>query len=938
VRFPLDYYRILGVPSQSTPDQVEQAFQDRLQQRPHHQHSSVAINGRQQLLEKAFATLSKPTLRQAYDNNFFDGAGAPGSIGLSAAMAKAATSLGGRPAATLPKLETGIEIEDHQFAGALLILHELGEYDKVVELGTPEIARSTEPKSPHVSLALSQSDVCLSVALSHLELGREAWQQGHYEAAATDLQTGLDLLMNEGLFAVVQNQIRTDLARLRPYRILELLAAPLEDTTTRRQGLVMLRAMLQERNGIDGNGDDQSGLNIEDCLKFVQQLRSYLTVREQQDLFEYEAQRPSAVGLYLAVYALIARGFAERQPALLKKAEQMLQQLCGYKDVHLELASCNLLLGETDLALDSLEQSQDQEMLEFIQNYYSETDNLIPGLYYYTEYWLREEVLPYFRDLADQPVLLKAYFDDEQVQRLIELLSQSSGTGTNQQLANMVAPSGYMASPPTSGNDWSSYSSSTLPPTVTEDPRLGATFGYDPIPAQGFETDNSSYNSPTGHGAMGYDTYGTGGYAAPDYGYGTADYGVGSEINGRAPTHPSWRLPEVSQTPLLPVSPPPGMPPVTSGSGAGGHVQGISTNPRSTRPRAARPQSKPGQRQSPAAATATSAPMATATGRSTPRYARARQAPAFRLGRKQWLGLGLLVGLAVGGTGILAKSLGLFNAKEPSSPLPVSRVPGASPSVATLPTTGTTGNPSLRPSPTGAPLASGNPSSLTSPQVNPSLSPGVTIGPNGQPITATLPGGSSPQSNVGTSPGTSPGTNPGTSPGTSSGNPAVRPNSANPNSTLPNGNPGPANSPGASPNVAAAVTAPGPLTTVAADQVIRNWQRAKAQAMGKQYNSQGLQDVLTGAALVAWRESSQGNRSDRTHWEYQLQNLLIESVLPTANPNETVVIAKISEAGNFFENNQNTPTGPSYPLDTYRVRYTLTLKNGRWLISNMKKL
>jgi curved DNA-binding protein CbpA len=259
VRFPLDYYRILGVPSQSTPDQVEQAFQDRLQQRPHHQHSSVAINGRQQLLEKAFATLSKPALRQAYDNNFFDGAGAPGSVGLSAAMAKAATSLGGRSAATLPKLETGIEIEDHQFAGALLILHELGEYDKVVELGTPEIARSTEPKSPHVSLALSQSDVCLSVALSHLELGREAWQQGHYEAAATDLQTGLDLLMNEGLFAVVQNQIRTDLARLRPYRILELLAAPLEDTTTRRQGLVMLRAMLQERNGIDGNGDDQSG-------------------------------------------------------------------------------------------------------------------------------------------------------------------------------------------------------------------------------------------------------------------------------------------------------------------------------------------------------------------------------------------------------------------------------------------------------------------------------------------------------------------------------------------------------------------------------------------------------------------------------------------------------------------------------------------------------
>jgi hypothetical protein len=68
--------------------------------------------------------------------------------------------------------------------------------------------------------------------------------------------------------------------------------------------------MLQERGGIDGTSADQSGLNVDDFLRFVQQLRSYLTAEEQQELFEAESQRPSAVATYLAVYALLARGFA----------------------------------------------------------------------------------------------------------------------------------------------------------------------------------------------------------------------------------------------------------------------------------------------------------------------------------------------------------------------------------------------------------------------------------------------------------------------------------------------------------------------------------------------------------------------------------------------------------------------------------------------------
>jgi len=43
-------------------------------------------------------------------------------------------------------------------------------------------------------------------------------------------------------------------------------------------------------------------LSLDDFLRFIQQLRSYLTAAEQQSLFEAESQRPS-VATYLAVYA-----------------------------------------------------------------------------------------------------------------------------------------------------------------------------------------------------------------------------------------------------------------------------------------------------------------------------------------------------------------------------------------------------------------------------------------------------------------------------------------------------------------------------------------------------------------------------------------------------------------------------------------------------------
>ncbi len=321
-----------------------------------------------------------------------------------------------------------IEIHDKQLIGALLILQELGEYELVLRLGRPYLSSGNANLKdgrfgdPRIVL----SDIVLTVALSCLELGREQWQQGQYENAAEALETGQELLLREGLFTSVRGEIQSDLYKLRPYRILELLALPDDTSIERRNGMKLLRDMLRERGGIDGSGNDQSGLSIDDFLRFIQQLRGYLTAEEQQTLFEEEARRPSAVATYLAVYALMARGFAEQQPALIRRAKLMLMRLGSRQDVHLEQAVCALLLGQTEEASRALDLSQEYEPLVFIRENSQGAPDLLPGLCLYAERWLQDEVFPHFRDLSKQRVSLKDYFANEQVQEYLEELPAES--------------------------------------------------------------------------------------------------------------------------------------------------------------------------------------------------------------------------------------------------------------------------------------------------------------------------------------------------------------------------------------------------------------------------------------------------------------------------------------------------------------------------------
>lgn len=411
MRIPLDYYRILGIPFQVSAEQIDLAHADRGRQLPRQEYSQTAIVARQHLLDQAYQVLSDPDRRRDYDAQFF----APNPLLLNPeSSTENLDSQDGEVAATSAEYATPqITIDPTDLVGALLILQELGEYELVIRLA--ETYLDLEPTT--------RPDMILTLALAYGELSREYWQDKNYEQAASTAAKALTCLEQEQMFPQVAGEIRYDCDRLRPYRVLELLSQEKKPSLARQRGLNLLEEMLAARGGIDGQGDDRSGLGVDNFLRFVQQLRVYLTQAEQEKIWEKEAERPSAVGNYLLVYALIARGFAQKQPAAIVAASDRLQQLQKHQDVSLERSICALLLGQTEQASTILEKSQEQEILNYIKEQSGQSPDLLPGLCRYSERWLQTEVFCHFSDLVDQKASLKEYFAEEEVQNYLEELS-----------------------------------------------------------------------------------------------------------------------------------------------------------------------------------------------------------------------------------------------------------------------------------------------------------------------------------------------------------------------------------------------------------------------------------------------------------------------------------------------------------------------------------
>ena len=429
MRIPLDYYRILGIPLQVTEEQISQSYQDRLVQLPRREYSEVAIASRKELLDRAYSVLSDAEQRAEYNQKWWEIPENKDSEEAEFVLSeedKEEIDLSTLSIETddLDPQSPWIEISDPQLIGALLIFQELGEYELIGQYGESALRNADDPSV----FAASRQDLVLTIALANLELSREQWQNQNYERASFFGVKALAWLQEENLHPTIQQEVRNELYRLRPYLILDKLTLDQDENSDRDQGLQLLKEMIQDRRGIEGRGNDRSGLGTDDFLRFVQQLRNHLTVDEQLNLFVEESERPSVAASYLASYALIAKGFSQRKPSYLVQCQSLLNKFKNRQDTGLEEAICALLLGQTQLANQSLEKSQDQKALTLIQQRSQGSPDLLPGLCSYGESWLQTEIFPHFRDLSGQTASLEDYFADADVQSYLETLSHDAPT------------------------------------------------------------------------------------------------------------------------------------------------------------------------------------------------------------------------------------------------------------------------------------------------------------------------------------------------------------------------------------------------------------------------------------------------------------------------------------------------------------------------------
>jgi hypothetical protein len=474
VRIPLDYYQILGIP-ESDLSELEQAYRDRLLQLPQQEYSDAAIESRKRLITVAYEVLCDPQQRANYD--------ATQIVSIEADAENTATSNGNLAPAPSPFYRRReLDIAPEHFLGGLLILFELGEYEEINSICMPYLGnngRSSNSGSlhpPQLPMSVTPSgniieptanrneplplakfkhthngthaiplkpDIVLAMVSSFWELGEREWRDGCYEEAVIHYETAKKILVQEDLFPQIQGEVERRLDRLQPYRISSLVSLPLDRHEQRRQGIQFLEELLESACTNEVKCQERFALNSESTIPFIHETLPHLTAAEQRNLFSQLARDSHQLGTkslnvmqlactYLHVHALIAQGFAYRNPQLIYTAQQILQYRLSHRmDCSIEQAICAILLGQTEETDRILAAAPESAPLVVIRQQSQGLPNLLRGLCWYIESWLKDEAFPCFRDLVTSDPSLNAYFSDRDVQDFADRMPTQENPATS---------------------------------------------------------------------------------------------------------------------------------------------------------------------------------------------------------------------------------------------------------------------------------------------------------------------------------------------------------------------------------------------------------------------------------------------------------------------------------------------------------------------------
>ena len=401
---PIDHFRLLGVSPSAQADAILRRLQSRCDSPPDQGFTAEALVQRETLLRRSADLLTDAAARADYE----------------AALLSLSQSH--------PNETVGLDLSASSEVAGLILLWEAGAAQEAFQLARKGLQ---PPQAPALGSG-READLTLVAALACRAAADAEQQQRRYEAAAQVLRDGIELQQSMGKLPDQQAVLEQELEALLPFRILDLLSRDLSAVADHDQGIALLDRLVRDRGGLEGQlpaggtaaVGESAAMTQADFESFFQQIRCFLTVQEQIDLFSgWQADRPGEAG-FLTVLALTAAGFSRRKPELIEQARDQLQRLSAVELDPMPLLGClDLLLGNVAEAANHFSLIRDPDLLRWFADHPG--DDLATQCEY-ARVWLERDVLPGYRDVDAAGVDLDAWFADRDVQAYVERLDRQS--------------------------------------------------------------------------------------------------------------------------------------------------------------------------------------------------------------------------------------------------------------------------------------------------------------------------------------------------------------------------------------------------------------------------------------------------------------------------------------------------------------------------------
>ncbi len=391
MELPLDHFRLIGVSPSATSEEILRAFQLRLDKTPDEGFTYEVLTQRSELLRLTADLLTDPESRREYENLLLNGA-------------------------------SGLDFSSNREVAGLILLWESGSPKEAFRITRKALQ---PPQTPALGSS-READLTLLAALTARDSAIQEQQLRSYSTASDFLYEGIQLLQRMGKLVERRKELEEDLVALLPYRILDLLSRDLNEQESHKKGLSMLETLIIKRGGLEGNNKSEYGdyLNQQEFEAFFQQIRPFLTVQEQIDLFLELQKRGSLEAGFLAFLSLTAIGFSRRKPEKLFEARRILKKLNLSGLDSMPLVGClDLLLADIDQASARFSSSSDENLRDWL-NYYP--GNKLEAICIFCKNWLENDVLVGYRDIDSKEVDLDSWFEDREIQEFIEKLEKKS--------------------------------------------------------------------------------------------------------------------------------------------------------------------------------------------------------------------------------------------------------------------------------------------------------------------------------------------------------------------------------------------------------------------------------------------------------------------------------------------------------------------------------